>query len=144
MWFFNLLTSASETASSDGSGSNVKTWPLLIVAVVMIGLMMFFNNRSQKKRQKEMEETLSAIKPGTKIKTIGGICGVVVEVDNEENTFVLETGSKKNKSYIKFDKVAVYQTDAKKEEPAKEEKAEQPAEELMEEPAAPVEEKTEE
>ena len=124
MWFFNLLTTDGETTSP---------WPLLIVAVVMIGLMMFFNNRSHKKRQKEMEETLAAIKPGTKIKTIGGICGVVVEVDNEENTFVLETGSKKNKSYIKFDKVAVYQTDAKKEEPVKEEKAKKVKEEDVEE-----------
>ena len=135
MWFFNLLTTDGETTSP---------WPLLIVAVVMIGLMMFFNNRSQKKRQKEMEETLAAIKPGTKIKTIGGICGVVVEVNNEENTFVLETGTETQKSYIKFDKVAVYQTDAKKEEPVKEEKAEAPVEDLMDEPAAPVEETTEE
>jgi preprotein translocase subunit YajC len=58
---------------------------------------------------------LNALKPGCKVKTIGGICGVVVEVNREENTFVLETGNEANgKSYIKFDLVAVYQTDAKK------------------------------
>ena len=94
MFFYNLLT---DTTSSGGNkGSGYETWILLGVAVLMIGLMMFFNQRSQKKRQKEMEDTLSAIKPGCKVKTIGGICGVVVEVNNDENTFVLETCSKKN------------------------------------------------
>ena len=44
--------------------------------------------------------------------TIGGVCGVVVEVC-DDNTFVLETGTEKSgKSYIKFDKQAIYQTDA--------------------------------
>ena len=63
---------------------------------------------------------LNALKPGNKVKTIGGVCGVVVEVC-DDNTFVLETGTEMSgKSYIKFDKQAVYQTDAvaKKAEPA--------------------------
>ena len=43
----------------------------------------------------------------------GGICGIVVELCPEDNTFILETGSEASgKSYIKFDKQAVYQTDA--------------------------------
>jgi RNA binding exosome subunit len=47
------------------------------------------------------------------VKTIGGICGIVVEVNPEDNTFVLETGTEASgKSYLKFDKQAVYQTDA--------------------------------
>jgi len=56
---------------------------------------------------------LDAMKPGNKVKTIGGVIGVVVEVCPEDNSFVLETGTEKSgKSYIKFDKQAVYQTDA--------------------------------
>ena len=66
---------------------------------------------------------LNAIKPGNKVKTIGGICGIVVEVCEDDNTFVLETGTEKSgKSYMKFDKQAVYQTDAVAEKPAKAEK----------------------
>ena len=93
-------------------------------------------------------DMLNAIQPGNKVKTIGGICGVVVEVCPEDNTFILETGSEQSgKSYIKFDKQAVYQTDAaaKKEEiaPAEETIEEDkvaPAEEIFEEVAAdPVE-----
>ena len=96
---------------------------------------------------------LNAIQPGNKVKTIGGICGVVVEVCPEDNTFVLETGTEASgKSYIKFDKQAVYQTDAvaKPAEPAPiaEEPVEEPfKEETSEEPAveeASAEESTEE
>ena len=73
-----------------------------------------------------MEETLSAVKPGCKVKTIGGICGIVVEVCPEDNTFVLETGTESTgKCFLKFDKQAIYQTDAKKEEVKPEEKKEE-------------------
>ena len=70
---------------------------------------------------------LDAIQPGHKVKTIGGICGIVVEVNPEDNTFILETGTEASgKSYLKFDKQAVYQTDAVA---PKTEKAELPPEE---------------
>ena len=68
----------------------------------------------------------------------------------EDNTFVLETGSEASgKSYLKFDKQAIYQTDAldKKEETPVEEQelSEAPAEEQpFEEMGAPVEETAEE
>ena len=127
MFFWNLLSTETEPA-------NKYPWVLMIGAFALIVVMMIFNNRSQKKRQKEMEETLNALKPGSKVKTIGGICGVVVEVCPEDNTFVLETGSETyGKSYIKLDKQAVYQTDAKKEAveeaPAAEEETDAPVEE---------------
>ena len=95
-----------------------------------------------------------AIRPGSKVKTIGGIVGEVVEVNDEEGTFVLRTGdSAGNVSFMKFDKQAIYQTDAKPEQapaaPAEEAKAEEKApeepfaaeqNEAAEEPAAPAEE----
>ena len=129
MFLWNLLTSSSDN-SKEGDWM---TWVFLGVAVLLIVGMFFFNGRTQNKRQQEMQETLDALKPGCKVKTIGGICGVVVEVDRAENTFVLETGNEANgKSYMKFDMIAIYQTDAKKEAA--------PAEEVAEE--TPVEETT--
>ncbi len=109
--------------------SSAGSWIMVVVLFALLVVFMIYSNRSQKKRQKETMETLNAIQPGNKVKTIGGICGIVVEVCPEDNTFVLETGTEKSgKSYLKFDKQAVYQTDAvaKKEETAKEEKAEEP------------------
>ena len=109
---FNLL------AESAGS------WVVVVVLLLVMVAFMAYSNYTQKKRQKETQATLDAIQPGNKVKTIGGVCGVVVEICPEDNTFVLETGTEKSgKSYIKFDKQAVYQTDAvaKKAEPVVEE-----------------------
>ncbi len=132
--FWNLL--ASESSEASGSGCNLVSflpWLLIIGAAVVL---WFFSRRSQQKQQEQINATLDAIQPGNKVKTIGGICGVVVEVCPEDNTFILETGSETSgKSYMKFDKKAVYQTDAV---PAAPEVEEAPAEEETTE--APVEE----
>lgn len=127
--------------------SNVGTWIMIIVLVAVIIVFMVYNRRVQAKRQQETTDMLNAIKPGNKVKTIGGICGVVVEVCPEDNTFVLETGTEASgKSYIKFDKQAVYQTDAVAEKPEKaskskkEENAEETTETVEETPVdAPAE-----
>jgi len=136
--------------------SQVFTYVILAVLVVAIIVMFVFSSRRRKKQEQDAQDLINAVKPGNKVKTIGGICGIVVEVDDEENTFVLETGTEQSgKCFIKFDKQAIYQTDAvvEKAEPVKEEapaanpfeegkEAEAPAEEAKEQPAA--EEKPEE
>ena len=117
---FNLLSSAPVAGNPWSS--------YIVIGIIVVAFIFIFimNSRSQKKRQKEMEETLSAVKPGCKVKTIGGICGIVVEVCPEDNTFVLETGTESTgKCFLKFDKQAIYQTDAKKEEVKPEENKEE-------------------
>lgn len=119
-----------------------------VLVVVLIGAMVLMNRRN-KKRQQEAEDLINAVKPGNKVKTIGGVCGIVVEVDEDENTFVLETGSETSgKCYMKFDRQAILQSDAvvEKAQPAdkkedKKEKEEQPAEEKTEEAPAAEEDK---
>ena len=118
---------------------------LILGLVAVVVLFMIFNSRSTKKRQQEAQNKLDAIRPGNKVKTIGGICGVVVEVNPEDNTFVLETGTEASgKSYLKFDKQAVYQTDAVvNPAPAQAEEKQETVEETVEEPVAETEEKAE-
>jgi preprotein translocase YajC subunit len=117
--------------------SNVlaKSWGstlLLVGLIAILVLFMVMNGRSTKKRQQEQQRLLDAIRPGNKVKTIGGICGIVVEICPEDNTFILETGSDATgKSYIKFDKQSVYQTDAVVENAVK--KAEVPEEAIKDE-----------
>ena len=145
--FWNLLTSTTSSGAGDPPKNNSGTLVFFVIMIAVIVLFMFWNRQSQKKREKEINDTLDAIQPGSKVKTIGGICGVVVEVCPEDNTFILETGSETSgKSYIKFDKKAVYQTDAKKEVApveAVEEMEEAPTQEELFE-VAPVETATEE
>ena len=124
---FQLLTN-----SNSNPGDQTASLVMIIVLIGVFVAYMVYSNRQQKKRQKETQDTLNAIQPGHKVKTIGGICGVVVEVCPDDNTIVVETGTEKSgKSYIKFDKQAIYQTDAL----AKKEDAP-----VVEEPAPAVEE----
>ena len=137
---WNLLTNSS----SDGQQDNLGTIIFFVVMIALIALFMFWNRKSQKKREAEMNATLDAIQPGNKVKTIGGICGIVVEICPEDGTFILETGSEASgKSYIKFDKKSVYQTDAVPSTVVPVEEAEEtPVEETVEEAVfeeAPVE-----
>ena len=129
--------------NAEGGGWTSYIW--IIVLLVLLVAFFVWSFLSQRKKQKAYAEQINAVKPGCKIKTIGGIVGEVVEVNDAEGTFVLKTGdSEGNCSYMKFDKQAIYQTDAKPEPAAeKQEKEEAPAEapaEPAETPAEPFEE----
>lgn len=117
------------------NSSTIFTYVILGVLVVAIVVMFIFSSRKRKKQEQDAKDLINSVKPGNKVKTIGGICGIVVEVDAEENTFVLETGTEQSgKCFIKFDKQAIYQTDA-----IVEKTVAAPAEKTEESSAAPEE-----
>ncbi len=133
--FYSLLV------EGENAGTGWVSYVLIGVLVVILIVSMVLMNRRSKKREQEAQQLIDAVKPGNKVKTIGGICGIVVEVNPEEDTFVLETGNEANgKCYMKFVRQAILESDAvvpkavpeKKEEAGKE--LEAPAEE--EAPAA--------
>ena len=97
---------------------------MILLVVAVIGLFVW-SSISNKKKQKKAQEVLNSLKIGDRVKTIGGVCGFVAQINDAENTFVLETGLEENKSYVKFDKQAIYQT-----APAEGNKVEQPKEEV--------------
>ncbi|HEM2768345.1 preprotein translocase subunit YajC [Streptococcus suis] len=53
---------------------------LPLVMVAMIGFMFY----SQRKQQKQRQEALSQIKKGDEIVTIGGLFGIVDEIDDQK------------------------------------------------------------
>ena len=138
MWFAML---ADET-------NNNSNWLLYVfVGVIVVAFIayLFFSGRKNKARQQEYVEHIVAIRPGNKVKTEGGICGIVVEVC-DDNTVIIETGSEKSgKSYVKMDKELIAQTDAKgptqiaREEAEAKRKAEKAAKEAAKRGEAPAE-----
>lgn len=129
---FNLLSSTNKN-----TGGNYVIWVMLAFLVLILGVMMFVQNRSNKKRQKEAEEKLNSLRIGDRVKTIGGICGIIVEINDDENTFVLETGVENSGNFIKFDKIAIYQSSHPEDEVAQEvEEVKPEAEETTEEQPA--------
>ena len=128
--------------------SGIFLWVILGFMVLFL-VYSFISGNSRRKKMAEEQEKRSDIHPGYKVTTIGGIVGIVEEVDNDANTFVLRTGNAENCSYIKFDKQAIYLSEnpnAKAEEPAptgSEEVFAQGDEEIAEEPVEVAETKEE-
>lgn len=113
MSLFNLLESVlSSSSSSSGaqanSGNSWVMWVILIAFIVVWIVISYFSNKKRRAQAEEETRKRNAIRPGFTVTTIGGIVGTVVSVDDENNTFVLETGSEEHPSQLKFDKQAIY------------------------------------
>ena len=62
--------------------------PMLVMFVALLA-MWYFMSRSQKKQQQERQNLLDSMKSGDEVVTIGGLHGVVSEIDNEKRTVVI-------------------------------------------------------
>ena len=49
----------------------------LIPLILIMGGMMFFMSRSQKKQQAQRQQLLDSMQPGSEVVTIGGLYGIV-------------------------------------------------------------------
>ena len=113
MFLWKLL-SATESAVDSSATQNPTFWGqygtyfLLGGFAVLLILFMTWSSRKRRKQQEEAMEKINALGAGTKVETIGGIFGTIVEMNKEEGTFVLETGSDAHgKTYIRFDRNAI-------------------------------------
>ncbi len=89
--------------------ADTSSWMMIIFLVVCIVGMYVFSSRSQKKRQAKVDEMIAGLEVGSKIKTIGGILGVIEVVG--EDYFVIKTGEGSMTGYLKIIKNAVYASD---------------------------------
>lgn len=87
-------------AQSSGMGAVlIQLLPMLII----FGLLMFFMNRSQKKQQQQRAQFLDSIHVGDKITTIGGLHGVVHEIDETNKIITIDCDG----VYLDFDLQAI-------------------------------------
>ena len=63
---------------------------LVVLIVVMFG-MMFWQSKKAKQQQAERQDFRSNLQPGTEVITIGGIIGNVVSVDTEYEEIVVDS-----------------------------------------------------
>ncbi len=74
-----------EVDDGKGRGQGMPSWML----PAMIGALLLFyvmSSRGKKKRETKHREMLASLKKGDKVTSIGGICGTVVEVKEDEIT----------------------------------------------------------
>lgn len=64
---------------------------MLIVLIVAMVAMMWFQSRNAKKRQAEMRSFHDSLQPGTEVITIGGIIGKIVSVDTQYEEIVIDS-----------------------------------------------------
>ena len=84
---FNILPLASQVSCA-GSGSNASsasggmgyTWLIMLGMLLVLMLVMTI---PQRKRDKKMKEMLASIKPGDRVRTIGGIYGTVTNIKDD-------------------------------------------------------------
>ncbi|MEM8507697.1 MAG: preprotein translocase subunit YajC [Bacteroidota bacterium] len=85
-------------------------FPLILIFVVAY----FFMIRPQMKRQKDEKRFLAEIKKGDKVITKSGLYGKVVDLNDKDNSCILETMAGR----LKFDRSALSMEGSKKLSPA--------------------------
>lgn len=78
---------------------------MIVMMVAIFAIMYFFMIRPQNKKQKEIQKFRNSIVPGTEVVTAGGIYGKVKEVNELDNTLMVEIASGVK---IKISKNSVY------------------------------------
>lgn len=84
-------------------GESVEFIISLLPMAVLFGVMYFLLIRPQKKVADKKKEMISAIKPGDHVVTIGGLHGIIEEVNNIEGIVVLDCEG----VYLTFELAAV-------------------------------------
>ena len=77
----------------------------LLMMVAMFAIMYIFMIRPQQKRQKEIQNFRNSISVGQAVVTAGGIYGVVKQIEESDNTLMIEVA---NGVRIKVDRNSVY------------------------------------
>ena len=76
-----------------------------LMIVALFAIMYFFMIRPQQKRQKEIQNFRNSITVGQAVVTAGGIYGIVKQIDENDNTLMIEVA---NGVRIKVDRNSVY------------------------------------
>lgn len=68
-------------------------WSMIVMLIAMFAIMYFFMIRPQQKKQKELQNFRNSLTVGQEVVTIGGIFGIVRELDWQNNRIVLEVAN---------------------------------------------------
>ena len=117
--FYMLNQVIAYAEAAGGQVAEPTLFEAMLSPMIMVGLivvMYFMMIRPQRKREKELQKMLAALKVGDKVVSIGGICGKIAKI--KDNYVYLETGSVGNpneKTLIKFERSAIKAVEKKME-----------------------------
>lgn len=102
----NMATSTQSTGNDAADGCLNGSFTILIIYVLIFAALYFFMIRPNSKKKKQEEELKKNVNVGDDITTIGGICGKVVAVRDEDDEIIIETGADRLK--MRFKKWCIY------------------------------------
>ncbi len=89
-------------AVAEGTASSLmSTLPLILIMIVLMAVMII----PQRRRDKKVKEMLASLKPGDRIRTIGGIYGTITSV--KDDYVVVQVGP--DKVHLVFARGAISQ-----------------------------------
>ncbi len=88
-------------------------WVMILIYAALFGVLYLVLIRPNSKKKKEEQAMRDNISIGDDVTTIGGIVGRIVAIKEDEDSFIIETGSDRVK--MKFKKWAISSVDTVKE-----------------------------
>ena len=88
-------------------------WVMILIYAALFGVLYLVLIRPNSKKKKEGQAMRDNISIGDDVTTIGGIVGRIVAIKEDEDSFIIETGSDRVK--MKFKKWAISSVDTVKE-----------------------------
>ncbi len=109
-----LTTNVATSENAEGTQGGILAMLTSFLPLILIVVLMYFMLiRPQKKKQKEEQQMRNNLRVGDELTTIGGICGRVVSIKDDE--IVIETGADRTK--MQFKKWAIQTVETKHDAP---------------------------
>ena len=107
-----LLIAEADAAATEAANATLggMSWFTILWLVAIIAFFYFFMIRPQKKEQKKVSAMLAELATGDVVLTTSGFYGVIIDIDEEDQTVVVEFGSNKNCRII-MNKTAIAQVE---------------------------------
>ena len=78
---------------AEGAANGATTIMFIVILVLFIAFFWFFMIRPQRRRQKEHEQLVQALKVGDRVVTVGGIYGNIESLSDESLVLKVESGA---------------------------------------------------
>ena len=80
---FELISTALAQGAKETTRKSAPIWPMLLA---IFAVFYFFIIRPQQKKQKDTRNMLYSIAKGSRVVTVGGICGTIVNVKEKKGS----------------------------------------------------------
>jgi len=100
-YLFNFIGAAADAGPTGAelAGGNLGQWLSMLMLIVPLGLVYLIMIVPQRRKEKKIRNTINSAIVGDQIITIGGLCGKIVNIKDDEITF--ETSVERSKITIK-------------------------------------------